>query len=39
MTGSTSTSLWTHYSNGAREYCGNVFPDGMKKNDRLAKYV
>ncbi len=39
MTGSTETSLWTHYSNGAREYCGNVFPDGMKKNERLAENV
>jgi len=39
MTGSTSTSLWTHYKNGAREYCGNKFPDGMKKNDRLVHNV
>lgn len=22
---------------GAREYCGNSFPDGMRKNDRLAQ--
>jgi phosphoribosylaminoimidazole-succinocarboxamide synthase len=39
MTGSTETSLWTHYSNGAREYCGNRFPDGMKKNERLQENV
>jgi phosphoribosylaminoimidazole-succinocarboxamide synthase len=39
MTGSTDTSLWTHYSNGARSYCGNQFPDGMRKNDRLARNV
>lgn len=39
MTGSTDTSLWTHYKNGEREYCGNTFPDGMKKNDRLAANV
>ena len=37
MTGSTDTSLWTHYKAGAREYCGNAFPDGMRKNDRLAQ--
>lgn len=37
--GSTDTSLWTHYKNGAREYCGNSFPDGMKKNQRLAHDV
>lgn len=39
MTGSTDTSLWTHYKNGAREYCGNTFPDGMRKNERLAQNV
>ncbi|KXZ44631.1 hypothetical protein GPECTOR_64g125 [Gonium pectorale] len=39
MTGSTDTSLWTHYSRGAREYCGNVFPDGMRKNERLGANV
>lgn len=37
--GSTDTSLWTHYKAGAREYCGNAFPDGMRKNDRLAANV
>ncbi|KAG1671793.1 hypothetical protein FOA52_000170 [Chlamydomonas sp. UWO 241] len=36
MTGSTSTSLWTVYNAGQREYCGNSFPDGLKKNSRLA---
>ena len=35
MTGSTSTSLWTHYKAGERIYCGNVLPDGVKKNDKL----
>ena len=39
MTGSTDTSLWTHYSAGARTYCGNAFPDGMRKNERLAANV
>lgn len=39
MTGSTDTSLWTHYNRGAREYCGNTFPDGMRKNQRLAQNV
>ncbi|GIM16480.1 hypothetical protein Vretimale_19114 [Volvox reticuliferus] len=39
MTGSTDTSLWTHYKAGARQYCGNSFPDGMRKNDRLAANV
>lgn len=39
MTGSTDTSLWTHYKAGEREYCGNTFPDGMRKNDRLSTNV
>lgn len=39
MTGSTDTSLWTHYNAGEREYCGNSFPDGMRKNQRLAANV
>jgi hypothetical protein len=37
--GSTDTSLWTHYAAGERHYCGNAFPDGMRKNDRLAANV
>lgn len=39
LTGSTSTSLWTHYSRGEREYCGNTFPDGLVKNQRLSSNV
>ncbi|KAK9824220.1 hypothetical protein WJX72_008624 [[Myrmecia] bisecta] len=39
MTGSTDTSLWTHYAAGERSYCGNDFPDNMRKNDRLAQNV
>ena len=37
--GSTDTSLWTHYNAGEREYCGNIFPDGMRKNDQLEQQV
>lgn len=37
LTGSTSTSIWVHYQNGARTYCGHALPDGMKKNQRLEK--
>lgn len=39
MTGSTDTSLWTHYSQGSRLYCGHTFPDGLVKNQRLAANV
>jgi len=35
ITGSTSTSLWTVYKNGDREYCGNVLMDGLVKNQKL----
>jgi phosphoribosylaminoimidazole-succinocarboxamide synthase len=39
ITGTTKTSLWTHYSNGERDYCGIQFPDGLKKNQRLVQPV
>lgn len=39
MTGSTSTSLWTHYKNGERAYCGNVLPEGMSKNQKLERNI
>ncbi len=35
ITGSTSTSLWTVYKDGSRNYCGNELPEGLKKNQRL----
>lgn len=34
--GSTSTSLWTHYSKGVRNYCGHDIPDNLKKNQKLG---
>ena len=39
ITGSTKTSLWTHYNSGTRTYCGITFPDGLVKNQRLAEPV
>ena len=35
ITGSTSTSLWTVYNKGDREYCGNQLPEGLRKNQKL----
>ena len=35
ITGTTDTSLWTVYNKGNREYCGNVLPEGLVKNDKL----
>ncbi|KAG8057061.1 hypothetical protein GUJ93_ZPchr0002g24926 [Zizania palustris] len=39
VTGSTDTSLWTVYSKGVRNYCGNVLPDGMVKNEKLSANI
>lgn len=39
VTGTTSTSLWTQYKNGVRNYCGNVLAEGMRKNQRLEKPI
>jgi phosphoribosylaminoimidazole-succinocarboxamide synthase len=35
VTGVTSTSIWTHYARGVRNFCGNQLPDGLKKHERL----
>lgn len=35
ISGSTSTSLWTQYHKGVREYCGITIPDGLRKNQQL----
>jgi phosphoribosylaminoimidazole-succinocarboxamide synthase len=37
LTGSTSTSIWTHYMSGSRNYCGHKLPDGMRRNQKLEK--
>ncbi len=36
LTGSSNTSIWRAYEEGARVYCGHRLPDGMKKHERLA---
>jgi len=38
-TGVTSTSLWTHYARGEREFCGHALPDGLKKNEPLPEAI
>lgn len=35
ITGSSKTSLWTYYRDGARNYCGHQIPDNLKKNQKL----
>ncbi len=39
MTGSTKTSIWTQYKNGARTMYGHCFPDGMVKNQELPETI
>lgn len=39
LTGSTSTSVWTNYNQGNRDYCGNILPDGMDKNQKFDKPI
>lgn len=39
VTGSTSTSLWTVYNQGVRNYCGNELKEGMKKNEKLEANI
>lgn len=39
LTGVTSTSVWTHYARGEREFCGHRLPDGLKKNEPLPQPI
>jgi phosphoribosylaminoimidazole-succinocarboxamide synthase len=37
LTGVTSTSIWTHYQKGQREFCGHRLPDGLRKDQELER--
>lgn len=39
LTGSTSTSIWVHYQNGARSFCGHALPDGLRHNQQLPEVL
>lgn len=39
ITGTSKTSIWTHYKNGAREYCGYKLPNNIKKNEKLPNII
>lgn len=39
LTGVTSTSIWTNYQNGKRDFGDFVLPDGMVKNQKLEHPV
>ncbi|MBU0667996.1 phosphoribosylaminoimidazolesuccinocarboxamide synthase [Patescibacteria group bacterium] len=36
ITGVTTTSAWYNYEKGVRNFCGNILPEGLKKNQKLA---
>lgn len=35
ITGVTTTSAWHNYERGIRNFCGNILPNGMKKNQKF----
>lgn len=37
LTGSTSTSIWSHYARGERTFCGHRLPDGLREHEALAE--
>lgn len=39
ISGTTSTSLWTQYQKGVRNYCGVSLPEGLQKNQQLAQVI
>src|SRR5580700_6731611 len=38
-TGTTSTSLWTNYERGVRNFCGHILPEGLQKHEKLPKAI
>jgi phosphoribosylaminoimidazole-succinocarboxamide synthase len=39
LTGTTSTSIWVHYQQGARDFCGHQLPEGLRKHQRLPRPI
>lgn len=39
MTGSTGTSAWVNYARGMRNFCGNILPEGMVKNQKFSSPI
>jgi phosphoribosylaminoimidazole-succinocarboxamide synthase len=39
LTGVTETSAWTAYRKGERNFCGNVLPQGLQKNQKFDKPI
>ena len=39
ITGVTSTAAWTAYEKGERNFCGNILPEGLRKNQKFEKPI
>ncbi len=39
LTGVTTTSSWYNYERGVRNFCGNILPEGMKKNQKFDRPI
>lgn len=39
LTGVTTTSAWYNYERGIRNFCGNILPEGMVKNQKFGKPI
>lgn len=39
LTGSTGTSAWVNYAKGVRNFCGNMLPEGMIKNQKFPQTI
>jgi len=39
ITGVTTTSAWYNYEKGVRDFCGNILPEGLKKNQKFDKPI
>ena len=39
ITGVTKTSAWYNYRRGKRKFCGNILPEGLRKDQKLEKPI
>ena len=39
ITGVTETSAWHNYSKGVRNFCGNILPEGLRKDQKFPRPI
>lgn len=39
LTGVTKTSAWYNYERGVRDFCGNLLPEGMRKDQKFEQPI